>query len=297
MLRLLRRFLVSLAFLPAVVGAQRTTLDAVKLGDTTVVHTLQLRDGSSVVGRIVALTADSVHMQLQSGSITVARRDVMEVREARRDRVRDGRYWFENPHASRLLFSPTAFPLEKGTGYFSDIYLFFVGMQWAVGDRFSFGAGMSLFPAEDFSDNLFYITPKLTVVDAPKFKLSVGGFLGWLGAAAGSGESGSLGILYGVASTGTRDSNLSFGLGYGYYGGNIADTPIFMIGGQGRVARGLSFISENWVLRSDGETEGIISYGLRFLGERMSIDLAFLNPLGAERVFPGIPFVGFAVKF
>lgn len=297
MRRLVTTVAMAMLWSASPVGAQRMTLESVKTSDTTVVHSLRLRDGSTIVGRIVSVTADSARVQLRAGTLSLARVDILEVTESSTSRMRNGVYWFDNPHATRLLFSPTAFPLEQGTGYFSDIYLFLAGAQWGVTNRVSIGGGLSLFPTEDFSDNMFYLTPKVTVVDAPRVKMSLGGFLGWVGAAADEGESGSLGLLYGVASTGTRDSNLSLGLGWGYYGGDIADIPVIMLGGQGRISRRLSVISENWFVHDAGDTDGVISYGLRFLGERMSVDLAFINALGKDMIFPGVPFVGFAVKF
>ncbi|MFN8570647.1 MAG: hypothetical protein U0132_01245 [Gemmatimonadaceae bacterium] len=297
MRRLVTALSIMLLALATPATAQQVTLDAVKVGDTTVVHSLRLRDGSTIVGRIVSVTADSVRVELRAGNLSLARTDVTEVHESSRSRMRNGVYWFDNPHATRLLFSPTAFPLEQGTGYFSDIYLFLAGAQWGITNRFSLGGGLSLFPTSNFSDNMFYLTPKVTVVDAPQLKMSLGGFLGWVGAAADEGESGSLGLLYGVASTGTRDNNLSLGLGWGYYGGNIADIPVIMLGGQRRISRRMSLISENWFVHDAGDTNGAISYGLRFLGERMSVDLAFINALGKDMIFPGVPFVGFAVKF
>ena len=278
------------------------TLDAAHIGDTTVVHVLRLRDGSQLVGHLVAVTKDSVQMTLRSGRVTVARGDVTEVRELPQSLVRDGEVWFPNPHSTRLLFAPTAFPMEKGAGYFSDIYLFFVSVQYGFTDRFSLGVGMSVFPLTNFADNLIYITPKLTVYSAPQLNLSLGAFLGVAGVASnefndGSGSGNSLGILYGVASTGTRESNLSLGLGWGYVGNKLANKPAVMLGGQGRVLKRLSLISENWIVSTDTRTEGVVSYGVRFLGDRISVDLAFLNSLHGEKYFPGIPFVGFAIRY
>jgi hypothetical protein len=40
----------------------------------------------------------------------------------------------------------------------------------------------------------------------------------------------------------------------------------------------------------------VLEYGVRFFGEKLSIDLAFLN-LANHAVFPGLPFVSFAVGF
>lgn len=292
--------LVALAMVGAApLRAQRGTLEGLHLGDSTVIHVLRLRDGSQLVGHVSRVSSDSVTIVLRAGSITVARGDIREVRELPQSQMKNGDLWFSNPHSTRLLFSPTAFPLEKGTGYFSDIYLFFVSVQHGITERFSLGAGMSIFPGIKFGDNLVYLTPKLTVVDAPQLKLSLGGFLGAAGLASNEFDNSgnSLGILYGVASTGTRESNLSLGLGWGYFGSQIADQPVVMVGAQGRVAKRLSLVTENWVVTSNRQTEGIMSYGARFLGERMSVDLAFLNSIKGEKFFPGLPFVGFAIRY
>ena len=40
--------------------AQRTPLDSVRLADTTIIHVVKLRDGSTVVGRITAVSSDSI---------------------------------------------------------------------------------------------------------------------------------------------------------------------------------------------------------------------------------------------
>jgi hypothetical protein len=297
---------VALALLPLLgaspLQAQRRRLEELHLGDTTVVHVIRLRDGSQLVGHVTTLTKDSVQVELRSGRVTVAREDIVEAQEMPRSQVKNGELWFPNPHSTRLLFSPSAIPLEKGTGYFSNIYLFFVSVQYGFTDRFSLGAGMSVFPLDNFADNLIYLTPKFTLFDAPRLKLSLGGFLGAAGMASNTfsdngSDGNSLGILYGVASTGTRESNLSLGLGWGYFGSQMADRPIVMIGGQGRVAKRISLITENWIVPTNQRTEGIISYGVRFLGERISVDLAFLNGLAEDKIFPGIPFVGFAIRY
>ena len=63
---------------------------------------------------------------------------------------------------------------------------------------------------------------------------------------------------------------------------------------QGRLSRRISFISENWIFPIEGETEGIYSYGLRFLGEGLTVDLAFVSLLGENGA---IPWLGFAFRF
>lgn len=287
--------LLVLGGLPGAAAAQRIPLDSATLQDT-LAHVIRLRDGSTLVGHIEAVTADSVRFLVEGGTLMIARASVVELRQVPRKRLHGGAYWPENPHHTRLLFMPTARPLARGEAYFSNVYLFFNSVAWGATDRLTLGVGLSAFPISDFSDNLFYLTPKLTLVDRGRSQFAVGAFLGWLGAAANEGESGSLGILYGVATTGSADNNLSAGIGVGYYGGHVSDRPVLALGGQGRITRRLSLISENWIVTDRHNDSSVLSYGVRILGENTSVDLAFLHVSDAQ-VFPGVPFVGFAVRF
>ena len=56
-------------------------------------------------------------------------------------------------------------------------------------------------------------------------------------------------------------------------------------------------MTENYLIPDDDDVRAVISYGLRFFGEKLSADLAFWNSPGMEMVFPGIPYVSFSVKF
>ena len=68
-----------------------------------------------------------------------------------------------------------------------------------------------------------------------------------------------------------------------------------------RASKRIGFISENWILpgvNEDGGYYGIYSYGIRFLGEKISVDLAFLNnPDIASELIIGIPWLDFVFNF
>ena len=273
--------------------AQRIPIDSVNLADTTHRHAVRLRDGTTLTGRIVALTPDSVRVRLSAGEMAVDRTAVVEVRLLDAGRFRDGKYWFENPHATRLLFSSTAFPLEKGTGYYSNTWLALHTFAAGLTDRFTLGGGLAWFPGVPLDETFYYLLPKYTVVNGNRSKLAVGALVGLL-PFGGSDDRTSAGLLYAVGTTGSKDSNLSAGLGWGYAGDELARNPVAMVGGQGRLSRRISFISENWIFPIDGETEGIYSYGLRFLGEGLTVDLAFVSLLGENGA---IPWLGFAFRF
>ncbi|HSA57180.1 MAG TPA: hypothetical protein VLE53_15820 [Gemmatimonadaceae bacterium] len=278
---------------------QSVPLDSVAAADTSLRHAVRLHSGSVLLGRIVAITPDSVRIELEGGgSLAVPRAAVRNVDQFSAARLRNGRYWFENPHATRLLFSATAFPLGTGNGYYANTWLFFNTFATGLTDRVSVGVGFSLFPGADFSDNIFWVLPKVTVIDAPRAKVALGAFAGVLpvgGDGDGFGDRHtSAGILYGVGSTGSTDSNLSLGLGWGYVGAQLADRPIVMVGGQGRVLRRLALITENWFIPVDGRAEGIMSAGLRFLSEGVSADIAFVRPTDVPVYWP---WVGIAFRF
>lgn len=280
-------------------AAQRISIDSIRMNDTTVVHSLALTDGSRIVGRITSVTADSVRIASTVASVTVARSTIKQVSQHPASALRNGELWAENPHATRLIFAPTAIPLRKGEGYFSDFWVFLISSAVGVTDRFTIGGGMSLLPGIDIDENIFFLLPKYTVVSQPKFKLAVGALAAHVG--FGSNDNGlstndrSLGVLYGVATTGSRESNFSLGLGWGYVGGTLSDRPVVTLGGQHRISRRVALISENWILPFD-DTDGVVSFGLRFIGEKIAVDLALATPL-KDAIFPGVPLLGFTIKY
>lgn len=288
-----------LAAAPFQLAAQALPVDSVRIGDSTVVHRIRLKDGSELIGRIVAVTADSVRVASSASSSSISRAAIRDVREYPVTALRNGELWFDNPHVTRLLFSPTAIPLEKGEGYFSDFWLFLVSASVGVNDRFSLGGGMTLFPGVSLNENVFYALPKYTVVNRPTFKVAAGGLFALVGGFdSEADDSRSLGVLYGVATVGKRESNLTLGSGWGYVGSNVSSRPVLTLGGQHRVSRRVALISENWFIPFENDQTGVLSYGLRFLGEKLAVDFAFANPLedGAS-FFPGFPLLGFAIKF
>ncbi len=273
--------------------AQGVPIDSVNVADTTRQHLVRLRDGSSVIGRITSVSADTVRVRTGAGEMSLGRNAVEHVQLIDPSRIRNGVYWFENPHATRLLFSSTAIPLDPGTGYYSNSWLFFHTFAGAFSDRFTLGGGLFWFPGVALDETVFFLLPKYTLVNGARNKLAIGALAGMLPFGASTGTE-SAGILYGVGTTGSKDSNLSAGLGWGYAGGDVASNPIIMIGGQHRFARRVAFITENWFISIGSESEGLYSYGLRFLGEGLTVDLAYISVFGSRFAFP---WLGFSIRF
>ncbi len=57
----------------------------------------------------------------------------------------------------------------------------------------------------------------------------------------------------------------------------------------------MALVSENWIF--PGVDVPVVSYGFRFFGEKMAVDLALFNVLDDDAIFPGIPYVDFVWNF
>jgi hypothetical protein len=268
----------------------------IRIADSTQVQVIRLRDGSSIVGRVTEIGADTIRFETTAGVLTFARADIVELREVAKTSMRRGEVWPANPNATRLLFAPTGRMLAQGEGYFNDTYLFLLSVHGGLTSRFTLGGGLSVLPLDDFSDNALFIMPKIGVVATPKFNLAVGALAGVVGAAVDDDENGSFGVIYAVGTAGSPDASVSFGTGLAYAGGNFADRPVAMLGAESRLSRRVAFVSENYLIPNE-DVNAVVSYGLRFFGEKLSADLAFWLAPGQDITFPGIPYVAFSVKF
>ncbi len=266
-----------------------------RVPDSTHAQVLELRDGSTLLGRVTAVGTDSVRFQTSYAEVTIARTMINDVRLVRRPSVSpSGDLWPADPNATRLFFAPTGRMLDRGDGYFSDTYLFFLSFFTGVSSRVTLGAGMSVFPSDDFmGDNLFYVMPKVGVIQTSEFNVAIGGLAGM----APGFDDASFGIGYAVATAGGPDGSVTGGLGVGYLDGEFADRPMFMLGANKRLSRRTAFVTENYMIPS--ESGALVSYGLRIFGEKLAFDLAFWNVVGSDDSipFPGIPYVAFSSHY
>lgn len=270
-------------------SAQDTTArtrERLRVVDSTKIQVIIMRDGSSLVGRIVSVSADSVEFQMGIGRVAVAVRDIREISETESGRMHEGEYWFPNPNSTRLFFAPTGQMLKRGEGYFADYELFFPGFAIGVTDNLSLGGGVSIVPA-GLDEQVYYVTPKVGMSFSDRVHIAAGVLFAGTGGGTG-------GIGYGVGTFGDGDASATLGLGYGFAGGDIESKPVAMLGGEKRVSRRMALVSENYLLPiSDNNI--VYSFGVRFMGEKLTADLAIFNVSGSGII--GLPFVDFVFKF
>ena len=258
---------------------------------------ITLNDGSTLTGKITKVNVDSIAFTTQMGEMTISIDKIVEIKEVASSSFKGGKFWFPNPNQTRLYLSPTGRMLKKGQGYFSDLLLFFPSVSFGVTDNITLGGGVSLFPGVDIDKQLYYLIPKIGF-NAGKNVAIAGSVL--IMRIPGFDDDGfdtpkSMGIVFGTCTIGGEDNSFTFGVGHGYVGDEFAESPAVLFGGEYRIARRLSLVSENW--KFPDVDNPLISYGLRFFGESISVDLALFNVLSEDFFFPGIPMVGFIWNF
>ncbi len=252
-------------------------------------------DGSTLIGRITRIEETEIEFQTDVGVMIIPRAKIRTIRTVPASAIRGGRYWHPDPNRTRLLFAPTGRMLEKGEGYFANYYVFFPTVNYGVSDRVSLGGGMSLVPTGSLRNQIYFFTPKVGLRQSDRFNLAAGALIIRIPEFDDDDDSPLVSVLYGVGTWGGTDRHLNLGVGYGMVDADLADRPFVMIGGVSRLSRRTAFVSENWMI--PGVDNVGISYGIRFFTETLSVDLALLNTVGRDAIFPGIPYVDFVWNF
>ncbi|KAB2878869.1 hypothetical protein F9K33_11480 [bacterium] len=268
--------------------SQTNIKDKIKIPDSTTVQILTTTDGSTLNGRIIEINEADIRFESNVGIVQIPIQKIKDIKEILTKSIHNGEYWFPNPNSTRLYIAPTGRMLKSGEGYFQNIYIFFIGGAFGITNNITMGGGISIFPGAP--EQVYYLTPKVGFQVAKSVNVAVGTLL--MGA-TGGGET--IGIHYGVGSIGNSDGSVTAGLGWGYSGSHVADKPIIMLGAEKRLTRRTAFVTENWIVpNSDGS---FLSFGLRFFGEGLAIDLAFIRPTGVNGdVGIGIPYVDFVIN-
>ncbi len=269
--------------------------NAIKIPDTGYVQVLTAQDGSTNIGKITKIGTDEIVFETDIGIINIPVDKISNIREVPESSIRNGKYWFPDPNATRLYFAPTGRMLKKGTGYIADYYLFFPTINYGLTENISIGGGMSIFPTGNVADQVYFFTPKVGFKKSNNFSAAVGALVVKFPDFSDEEDTPLVSVLYGVGTYGIPDRSITLGVGYGMVDGDFAEKPMVVLGGEQRMSRRTSFITENWIF--PGLENAIISYGIRFFGEELSVDLAFFNVTGEESLFPGIPYVDFVYNF
>ena len=280
------------------IGFSNAAIGQTKTDTTWIVET---KDGNNYVGTVKYLRDSLVEVTTKLGTLTIPKRMIQSISLPKKDEMVKGEYWPENPHSSRHFWGPSGYGLRKGEGYYQNIWVFFNQASYGFTDNFTLGIGVV--PLFLFGAGLeytpFWITPKFNF----PYKNGKGAFGAGTILFGITGEEGQfVGILYGTNTFGTRDRQLTLGLGYGYNtgeDGGFAKYPTLSVSGMIRTSRKWAFITENYLIAAGENTNiGFVSGGARFMAKHLAIDFGGFIPVSGEldRIII-LPWLGITVPF
>lgn len=284
----LLRWLIALACLISVIGYSQSV--------DTVYH-IETTDGNEYIGTVVE--QNQIELKLQTvklGVITIKKIDIASMEIVSALKTKGGEYWLDNPQSTRYFWQPNGYGLKKGEGYYHNAWIFFNQASYGVTDNFSIGAGIMPLFLFGGAPTPIWITPKVSLpIQRDRFNLGAGILAGTIVASSEYGGGTSFGIAYGVATFGSRDRNLTAGLGYGYADGSWASNPVVTLGFMNRLGKKGYILSENYIFPGG---VSLISIGGRRLVKKVSLDFGLFAPVGADLdVFLAYPWLGVGIPF
>lgn len=256
---------------------------------------IEIRNGTRLIGILLQEDDTSITLDVEGlGTITIPKSTIIRRELLPKDYRKDGTHWFENPQSTRYFFAPNALSLEKKRGYYQNIWVLFNNVNYGVTERFSIGGG--LVPLFLFGSPVtpVWILPKVTIpINKERIYVGAGAMLGGI---VGEDNEG-LGLLYGLGTYGDRNRNVTVGVGYGYAGDDISNTPLINISGMWRSGPRITWLTENYFLTGEG-VAGLISVGARWTYEQFAVDFGLVRPVGedTEGVI-GVPWLGVTMPF
>jgi len=289
--------LILMALLTVKVNAQQNIT-----GEVSKTYQITLNDGSTISGKLLSITNNEVVIASGSlGEIRLQKEKIKSMILVSSFNEKISGIWFSNPNPTKYLLGNSAIPLEKNTGYYQNTWIFFNSFSYAFTGNFSISGGFEIFSLMAGEDGpyAFFINPKVSFKVADNFY--VGGNVLYANTLKTVDDFKGLGTLNGFCTYGNNNNNITAVLGWGWADGEFSSKPLITISGMTRVSKRIAFVSENWLIPgagSNGGYYGILSYGIRFLGEKTSIDLAFINnPDIAQEIGIGIPWLDFVINF
>jgi hypothetical protein len=261
--------------------------------DTTIMYRITTADGNKYFGKIIKQNVIYITLSTEDvGTIQLQREDIKTINAIKESQIRNGKIWYPNLQSTRYFFAPNGYGLKRGEGYYQNVWVLFNQFSVGVVDYFSIGAGtvpLFLFAG---TPSPVWVIPKVSIpVIKDKFNIGAGAFLGTVIPEENTG----FGIIYGLTTFGSRDRNVSIGVGYGYLSGDWAQNPLINISSFIRISPRTYFITENYFIPSEDNIV-IFSLGARSIINRVGLDYGLFIPFfkDQENIF-AIPWLGITV--
>jgi hypothetical protein len=143
-----------------------------------------------------------------------------------------------NHHASRYIFAPSAYPINKGSFYYQNYDVLLNDVQMGITDQLGVGIGYA-FPL------FMYLTPKYSMPIRKKHTLAVGDIAGF-SVFTGTDNMMWLNTFYGMYTLGSPQNNVSLGLGMLRSSEADGSLAVTNVSGMYSITPNFYFVGEAW---------------------------------------------------
>ena len=262
--------------------------------DSTKTVLIELIDETEIVGKIINKDSTSTTVRSVSGVISVIPNKQISEIKALKGRVIGNEYYMPDPADNRLMAMPTGRPLKSGEVQFNAVELIFPHLILGVNDFFNIGIGGLPFIAEGGGTFIYYLSTKITPLNQKYAAISLGGAI-----VGSTSTSGIVGVAYAVSTFGTFQHSITVGPFFAFSSDEVFNRPAFLVGGQTRISKSATLLTENLFLFGNESEEFIFfpSLGIRFSGEKLAADFGTYAVISKDDFFYPIPWIGLSYKF
>ncbi len=269
---------------------------AAQINNEQVVYSIQTKDGNGYTGYVVS--SDSLKLLFRDkklGEIAITKREISKMAPLDAKQLKKGKYWAGNPQSTRYFFSPDGYGLSKGEGYYQNLWVLVNSFAIGLNDYFSLGGGVVPLFLFAGAPTPVWLNAKMSIpVVRDKVNLGAGILSGTVFGVEKSG----FGIFYGISTFGSRDRNISLGLGYGFSGSSISNAPMINVNAMYRVGANSYLLTENYFFPDGSNTSLMMMVGARQIIREAGLDYGLVFPAGSG-INSGIaiPWLGITIPF
>lgn len=248
---------------------------------TRPVYIIVLKDGTRLRGEL--LRQDSTEAVIQTKKFGEVRLPTDQIVRMGPQDVLEPVETFPNLFPQTMRVAPTAFSAERGRVYFRNYFVYFSQFEYGITDNWSVGTTFFSF----VPTALFSINTKVSFPVTNRVRLGLNAQYATLGInnLFFNNVRAGIGYLQGIVTTGDRQNNTTYGLGWSLSNGEVSRNFIGTFGLVRKVSPRLTFITENFVLFGSGRVDfaGLVSAGIRFDRRRHAFDVAAYVPIVFEQ--------------
>ncbi|GAB3512771.1 hypothetical protein GCM10027341_53940 [Spirosoma knui] len=256
-------------------------------------YVITLKDGTQLRGELIRQdSSDAIIRTRNLGEIRLKADQIVRIELIG---ARAEGESFPNLFPQTMRIAPTAYSAEKGKLYFRNYFLYVSHFEYGISDNWSVGTTFYSF----LPTNLFSLNTKVSLPVGNRVRVGVNA---QYAAVRFDGLLEGIGYLQGIVTTGDRQNNTTYGLGWSISNGEVSRNFVGTFGLVRKVGPKLTFISENFVLFGNGQVNfaGLLSGGIRFDRRRHAFDLAAYIPIiiesGIETPIFFMPFASYHLR-